>query len=57
VVGGSGNGAVEGVDEGGVEGTERELGDYVGEVECWWVIVSVMSLEESTVVVFGYRPV
>jgi hypothetical protein len=57
VVGGSGDGAVEGVDEGGVEGAEGELGDYVGEVECWGVVVLVMSLEESSVVVFGYRPV
>jgi hypothetical protein len=35
VVGGPRDGAVEGVDEGGVEGAEGELGDYVGEVECW----------------------
>lgn len=35
MVGRAGDGAVEGVDEGGVEGAEGELGDYVGEVECW----------------------
>lgn len=33
MVGRAGDGAVEGVDEGGVEGAEGELGDYVGEVE------------------------
>ena len=36
----SGNGRFGGVDEGGVEGAEGELGDYVGEVECW-VFMSV----------------
>ena len=34
VVGSTGDGAVEGVDEGGIEGAEGELGNYVGEVEC-----------------------
>ena len=29
-----GNGVVEGVEERGVEGTEGELGDEVGEIEC-----------------------
>ena len=33
VIGGRGDGAVEGVEEGGVEGSEGELGDDVGEVE------------------------
>lgn len=34
MVGGAGDGTVEGVDEGRVESAEGELGDYVGEVEC-----------------------
>lgn len=34
MVGGAGNGSIEGVEEGGVEGSEGELVDYVGKVEC-----------------------
>lgn len=30
-----GDGAIEGVNEGGVKGAEGEFGDYVGEVESW----------------------
>lgn len=32
----AGESAVEGVEEGGVEGAEGEFVDYVGEIERWW---------------------
>lgn len=42
VVGGCGDGAVEGVEETGVEGAEGEFGDYVGEVESF-AFISISS--------------
>jgi len=43
VVGRRGDGVVEGVGEGGVEGAEGELVDVVGEVEGWWrLLISIV---------------
>ncbi len=41
VLGRCGDGVVEGVGEGGVEGAEGELVDCVGEVEGWRVLAGV----------------
>lgn len=52
MVGGRVEGAVERVEEGGVEGAEGELGDDVGEVESW--MASSHTCQPPTILVKGW---